>query len=141
VHRTAKSYSFQLENPRLSLPTGPWCQDDAKWFRRHKGRAYRARQAYPGETNGHPYDPVTDRIVVRKVTRHFRMRFSVHVAECAPDSIELMAGLIERAEHSEAASHLLFDLVAKPEHNGRLIPRAELSAMIQLYEAGNGAMN
>jgi hypothetical protein len=127
---------------RQGLATGaatPWSRSGAKWFKMHRRRAHRVRAAFPGEMKGHPYDPLTDRIVVRQTSRGVRMRERFRVAECAADTVEMQQGLRARAEHSEGAAHLMFDLAT--EHAERLILPAELTEMIRLYEAGGGAMN
>jgi hypothetical protein len=118
----------------------PWGRNDDKWFRTHKRRAYRARQAFSGETDGRPFDPLTDRIVVHQVRPGARIRVRFGIADCAPDMFEIMDGLLARADQSEAAAHLLFDLATK--HAGQLILPGELTEMIKLYETSNGnAMN
>jgi hypothetical protein len=116
----------------------PWCRNDRAWLRKNKRRSYRARHAFPGELND--YDAVTDCILVRKMSRHARLRVQFRIADLGADCFQMMDGLIERAERSDAAVKLLFDIATK--HTGRLIPACELAAVIRLYdEAENGPMN
>jgi hypothetical protein len=121
----------QQLNSAQGLATGadaPWSRDDKNWFDAHPGRRFRARQAFPDETNGHPTNPLIDRIVVQQIAPGLRKRLHFRVA-CSDNMTKLLQQLVAYAERSECFARVLFELADKPA--GRRIKAGEIAALIR----------